>query len=513
MKDSVSKALDLIGHSKRRASRRRKRDLANVVLNVTADSVFAGDDRRNLDIITAQEFEKQCAAMRSNVALQREREKKAYELLKRLCPPYLRLGPIMPSGHNIDQMQKNIIKSHARGDDPLGTIGGPSAATDRPSGDLKTSEKQRRILMKKMIHEDPLQFGNVLWLSEADYTEAFRKSGAPIPQPPWLVNFAIVFTLGITEINLEGVRAIPGFHSHYGSRGFPALTVWFRLDSGATHQCVTMRIHSSGRVVLTGARTEQQALLGSLHLVNMLQRHGFPVAMCDFAIQNLVLTMDVGLRIDLNRLSREQGNRVTYVKANFPLAEYKLGNVTTEPGEKKVAHVALISETGKLVIAGTKSHDEARKRCMETYVLAWMYREEESANAPEPSASNGITGFMTLHDMMGVYSMLSTGSANPELEHTASGGNTRRGALQWLERNPEAVDGVGQPPRNLLAGGQIPFFLDPADEDPKPIDELARLANLLNGNEEGLPRIEHYSELATIDGRLDDAIVCEEVFE
>jgi TATA-box binding protein (TBP) (component of TFIID and TFIIIB) len=432
--ESVNEALRAIGARNRMASRRNKRNRNRnrpKVPLVPTSSIY-NDGNRSLSIIPPQQFAEYCRAMKKSVELRRSRGKQAEQLLRRLCPQYLQLGQIMPSSANLEKLQATMMQSQ------VGEENNSSGSKSKKDAPVHTSKNQRDAMMAALVSEDPLKYGNVLFYEESDFTPQFHLSGAPRPRsPPWLVNFAIVFTLGVTNINLEGVRAIPELVCLFSNCGFPALTVRFRLESGVVGQCVTMRIHRSGRVVLTGARTECQALIGSHNLVHLLLKNGFPVAMCNFAIQNLVLTMDAGWRIDLDRLNKEQSLSVTYIKDNFPLAEYKLGSDPRYPGEKRAAHVALISRTGKMVVAGTKSREEAKQRCMQAYLLAWTYREEASVRAPDPSTSNSIVGFICEHDFHEVLNVLGAGYAalaEAETNRDVQQCNT----LEWLDRNSDA---------------------------------------------------------------------------
>ena len=64
----------------------------------------------------------------------------------------------------------------------------------------------------------------------------------------------------------------------------------------------TALIFASGKVVVTGTKTEEEALLASRKFGRIVQLLGYPVKFLDFKIQNMVASVDVRFPIQIERL-------------------------------------------------------------------------------------------------------------------------------------------------------------------------------------------------------------------
>merc|ERR1712060_393486 len=108
----------------------------------------------------------------------------------------------------------------------------------------------------------------------------------------------------------------------------------------------TALIFSSGKVNVTGARSEQQALVASRKYARIIQRLSFP-EFKDFKIQNVVSSVDVKFSIRLEGLAFSHANNASYEPEIFPGLIYRM----REP----VKMTLLVFVSGKVVLTGGKT--------------------------------------------------------------------------------------------------------------------------------------------------------------
>ena len=107
----------------------------------------------------------------------------------------------------------------------------------------------------------------------------------------------------------------------------------------------TALIFSSGKMVCTGAKSEEKARFASRKFARIIQKLGFPASFKEFKIQNIVGSCDVKFPIRLELLAVRHGNFCSYEPELFPGLIYRM----LEP---KV--VLLIFVSGKIVLTGAK---------------------------------------------------------------------------------------------------------------------------------------------------------------
>lgn len=107
----------------------------------------------------------------------------------------------------------------------------------------------------------------------------------------------------------------------------------------------TALIFNSGKMVCTGAKSEELSRTASRKYARIIQKLGFPAKFMDFKIQNIVASCDVKFAIRLEGLAAAHNQFCSYEPELFPGLIYRM----IQP---KV--VLLIFVSGKIVITGAK---------------------------------------------------------------------------------------------------------------------------------------------------------------
>ncbi|XP_008048159.2 TATA box-binding protein-like protein 2 [Carlito syrichta] len=105
----------------------------------------------------------------------------------------------------------------------------------------------------------------------------------------------------------------------------------------------TALIFSSGKVVCTGAKSEEQSRLAARKYARVVQKLGFPARFLDFKIQNMVGSCDVRFPIRLESLVLNHQQFSSYEPELFPGLVYRM---------VKPRIVLLIFASGKVVLTG-----------------------------------------------------------------------------------------------------------------------------------------------------------------
>lgn len=151
-------------------------------------------------------------------------------------------------------------------------------------------------------------------------------------------NVVCTFNLGVDSISLADLANQTPF-VEYNPKKFAAATARI-VEPRTTALCF-----ASGNMVCTGAKNEQLARLAARKYVYVLQRCGFDVTFCNFKIQNLVASTDVGGLLMLDEMATAFGACAGYEPEMFPGLVLRL----TEP---KVVYLCFRS--GKVVITGAR---------------------------------------------------------------------------------------------------------------------------------------------------------------
>lgn len=128
----------------------------------------------------------------------------------------------------------------------------------------------------------------------------------------------------------------------------------------------TALIFASGKMVVTGAKSEDDSKLASRKYARIIQKLGFNAKFTDFKIQNIVGSCDIKFPIRLEGLASRHHNFSSYEPELFPGLIYRM---------IKPKIVLLIFVSGKIVLTGAKVREEIYQAFEMIYpVLQGMYR-------------------------------------------------------------------------------------------------------------------------------------------
>ncbi|NXY23205.1 TBPL2 protein, partial [Atrichornis clamosus] len=168
-------------------------------------------------------------------------------------------------------------------------------------------------------------------------TSASESSGI-VPQ---LQN--IVSTVNLAcKLDLKNI-ALHARNAEYNPKRFAAVIMRIREPR------TTALIFSSGKMVCTGAKSEEQSRLAARKYARVVQKLGFPAKFLDFKIQNMVGSCDVRFPIRLEGLVVTHQQFSSYEPELFPGLIYRM---------VKPRIVLLIFVSGKVVLTGAKERSE-----------------------------------------------------------------------------------------------------------------------------------------------------------
>ncbi|KFV55817.1 TATA-box-binding protein, partial [Gavia stellata] len=143
----------------------------------------------------------------------------------------------------------------------------------------------------------------------------------------------IVSTVNLAcKLDLKNI-ALHARNAEYNPKRFAAVIMRIREPR------TTALIFSSGKMVCTGAKSEEQSRLAARKYARVVQKLGFPAKFLDFKIQNMVGSCDVRFPIRLEGYEPEL----------FPGLIYRM---------VKPRIVLLIFVSGKVVLTGAKERSE-----------------------------------------------------------------------------------------------------------------------------------------------------------
>ena len=135
----------------------------------------------------------------------------------------------------------------------------------------------------------------------------------------------------------------------------------------------TALIFASGKMVVTGAKSEDDSKLASRKYARIIQKLGFNAKFTDFKIQNIVGSCDVRFPIRLEGLALHPQHAAfsSYEPEIFPGLIYKM----VQP---KV--VLLIFVSGKVVLTGAKTRKDIYDAFQAMYHVLEQYKKVQIDN-------------------------------------------------------------------------------------------------------------------------------------
>jgi transcription initiation factor TFIID TATA-box-binding protein len=170
-------------------------------------------------------------------------------------------------------------------------------------------------------------------------------SGQQYPEPKIEIQNVVASVTLNQKLDLQAIQnAFP--QVDYKPAQFPGLV--FRLEKPRT----ATLIFSSGKMVCTGAKSEEEARRAVMKVVRLLKEKGFLIKEEPIIeIQNIVASIDLYGRIDLELAANTLEN-VMYEPEQFPGLIYRMSS-------PKV--VILMFASGKLVCTGAKTESEVHE--------------------------------------------------------------------------------------------------------------------------------------------------------
>ena len=191
---------------------------------------------------------------------------------------------------------------------------------------------------------------------------------------PKLQNIVSTANLGC-QLKLRQI-ALQARNAEYNPKRFAAVIM--RIKEPKT----TALIFSSGKMVCTGAKSEEDSKKASRKYAKIIRSLGFPVEFKEFKVQNIVGSCDVKFQISLSKLNIQLG---------------KLNNSSNSPNNKNkkyICHyepeifpgliyhmldpeiVLLIFVSGKIVLTGAKEREEIYEAFRKIYPVLHKYKHE-----------------------------------------------------------------------------------------------------------------------------------------
>lgn len=187
-------------------------------------------------------------------------------------------------------------------------------------------------------------------------TPAAGELNMPVPQ---LQNIVSTVNLGC-KLDLKNI-AMHARNAEYNPKRFAAVIMRIREPR------TTALIFSSGKMVCTGAKSEDQSRLASRKYARIVQKLGFPAKFMEFKVQNMVGSCDVRFPIQLEGLCLTHSQFSTYEPELFPGLIYRM---------VKPRVVLLIFVSGKVVITGAKTKKDIEEAFGNIYPILKGFRKQ-----------------------------------------------------------------------------------------------------------------------------------------
>lgn len=153
----------------------------------------------------------------------------------------------------------------------------------------------------------------------------------------------IVSTVNLAcRLDLKQI-ALHARNAEYNPKRFAAVIMRIREPR------TTALLFNSGKMVCTGAKSEDESRLAARKYARVVQKLGFPAKFTEFKIQNMVGSCDVKFPIRLEGLVAQHGQFSHYEPELFPGLIYRM---------MRPKIVLLIFVSGKVVLTGAKDRKD-----------------------------------------------------------------------------------------------------------------------------------------------------------
>ena len=222
-------------------------------------------------------------------------------------------------------------------------------------------------------HEDALKEKSI---TETKTTTNKANSDIKIEAIPVPTIENIVSTAKLNcELRLKEI-AVQEINTQYNPKRFSGLIMRIKEPKA------TSLIFSNGKIIVLGAKTEEDSLKACKKIGKIIRSLNYPVILTDFKIQNIVGSCDAKLKINLYRLKNNirehvSESRVAFEPEIFPGLIYRLipyisQNKESNGNENLSNIVLLIFNSGKIVICGGKNRNQIYDAFKKVYPLLYQ---------------------------------------------------------------------------------------------------------------------------------------------
>jgi len=243
---------------------------------------------------------------------------------------------------------------------------------------------------------------------------------------PTLQNVVATCYLG-RKLDLKHI-AMHARNAEYNPKRFAAVIMRIREPK------TTALVFSSGKMVCTGAKSEQDVRLASRKFARIIQKLGFEDAKFkDFKVQNIVGSCDAKFPIRLEGLHFKHSLFSSYEPELFPGLIYRM---------KVPKVVLLIFVSGKVVLTGAKTREEIYQAFETIYPALVEFRKGDPAAAPGmealPSKKRSVSLKEDATEMHSFHSIMSNVNSLHSVENMSN---------SYLARSLGGVMPYGEPDR------------------------------------------------------------------
>jgi transcription initiation factor TFIID TATA-box-binding protein len=175
---------------------------------------------------------------------------------------------------------------------------------------------------------------------------------------PTLQNLVSTVNLGC-RLDLKEI-ALHARNAEYNPKRFAAVIMRIREPK------TTALIFASGKMVCTGAKSEEASRLAARKYARIIQKLGFSAKFLEFKIQNIVGSCDVRFPIRLEGIAHNHSHYCSYEPELFPGLIYRM---------VKPKIVLLIFVSGKIVLTGAKVREEIYEAFENIYPVLAEYKK------------------------------------------------------------------------------------------------------------------------------------------
>jgi transcription initiation factor TFIID TATA-box-binding protein len=163
------------------------------------------------------------------------------------------------------------------------------------------------------------------------------------------------------ELDLREI-ALQAKNAEYNPKRFAAVIMRIREPK------TTALIFASGKMVCTGARSEEDSRKAARQYAKIINKLGFPVKFSEFKVQNIVGSCDVQFPIRLEGLANAHSRFCNYEPEMFPGLIYRMN---------KPKIVLLIFVSGKIVLTGAKDRNDIYQAFQTIYPTLSLFKKKK----------------------------------------------------------------------------------------------------------------------------------------